>query len=151
MTGIIRITKEFSFEAAHALEGYDGACRHIHGHSYKLHVTVSGRPVSDPANPKYGMVMDFGALKRIVNEHIVSRYDHSMIIRRTEANGDFIEQLRNRYESVIETAFQPTSEHLLLEFVSTLQNLLPPEVRLESVKLYETATSCAQWRAEDNR
>ena len=62
----IRVTKEFSFEMAHMLEGYDGPCSEIHGHSYRLFVTVAGTPCSDPQNPKYGMVIDFGVLKRIV-------------------------------------------------------------------------------------
>ena len=81
---VIRLTKEFSFEAAHALDGYDGPCREIHGHSYRLFVTVAGRPVADPENPKYGMVMDFGVLKRIVNEQIVSRFDHAFVLRDSE-------------------------------------------------------------------
>ena len=77
----IRLTKEFSFEAAHALDGYDGPCREIHGHSYRLFVTVKGTPGEDPRNPKYGMVMDFGLLKRIVNEEVVSRFDHALVLR----------------------------------------------------------------------
>ena len=64
---MIRLTKEFSFEMAHALAGYDGPCREIHGHSYKLFVTVRGIPEQNPNSPKFGMVMDFGDLKRIVN------------------------------------------------------------------------------------
>ena len=62
----IRITKEFKFETAHALMGYDGLCKHIHGHSYELLVTVIGHPIEDESNPKLGMVMDFGDLKKIV-------------------------------------------------------------------------------------
>ena len=79
----IRLTKEFSFEAAHALDGYDGPCREIHGHSYRLFVTVKGTPGEDPRDPKYGMVMDFGLLKRIVNEEVVSRFDHALVLRTT--------------------------------------------------------------------
>jgi len=56
---IIRLTKEFNFEMAHALFGYDGACKNIHGHSYKLSVTIKGQPIVDSKNPKMGMVMDF--------------------------------------------------------------------------------------------
>ena len=80
----IRLTREFSFEAAHALEGYDGKCREIHGHSYRLFVTVIGEPITDENSPKLGMVMDFGELKRIVNGEIVDRLDHAFIMRRTE-------------------------------------------------------------------
>ncbi len=150
MGSIIRITKEFSFETAHALEGYDGACRHIHGHSYRMKVTVSGSPVADADSPKCGMVMDFGDLKRVVVENIVSRFDHAMVIRRTRSNGRFIDELRARYDSIIETPYQPTSENMLLDFVKVLKNRLPASVKLEAVELYETATSCAQWRSEDN-
>ena len=59
----IRITKQFSFEAGHALYGYDGKCKNLHGHSYHLFVTVIGVPITDTANVKFGMVIDFGDLK----------------------------------------------------------------------------------------
>ncbi len=62
----IRITKQFNFETGHALYGYDGKCRNVHGHSYKLSVTVIGTPITDTAHVKLGMVIDFGDLKKIV-------------------------------------------------------------------------------------
>ena len=62
----IRITKKFTFEAGHALYGYDGKCKNVHGHSYKLYVTVIGVPIADKDNVKYGMVIDFSDLKSIV-------------------------------------------------------------------------------------
>ncbi|MDE6046553.1 MAG: 6-carboxytetrahydropterin synthase, partial [Alistipes sp.] len=77
---IIRLTKEFSFEAAHALDGYDGPCREIHGHSYRLFVTVKGHPSDAEGDPKCGMVLDFGLLKRIVGEEIVARLDHALVL-----------------------------------------------------------------------
>lgn len=60
----IRITKLFSFETGHALYGYDGKCKNVHGHSYKLSVTVIGKPISDASHIKHGMVIDFGDLKK---------------------------------------------------------------------------------------
>ncbi|MGY8943334.1 MAG: 6-pyruvoyl trahydropterin synthase family protein, partial [Flavobacteriales bacterium] len=60
----IRITKKFNFETGHALYGYDGKCKNVHGHSYKLSVTVSGKPIADSTNVKFGMVIDFGDLKK---------------------------------------------------------------------------------------
>ncbi|PKP22124.1 MAG: 6-carboxytetrahydropterin synthase QueD, partial [Bacteroidetes bacterium HGW-Bacteroidetes-22] len=77
---MIRITKIFKFETAHALAGYDGLCKHIHGHSYELQVTIKGEPISDPSSPKMGMVMDFGDLKRLVRQLIVDRYDHALVL-----------------------------------------------------------------------
>ena len=60
----IRITKEFHFETGHALYGYDGLCKNVHGHSYKLAVTVVGSPIVDPSQTKNGMVLDFSDLKK---------------------------------------------------------------------------------------
>jgi 6-pyruvoyltetrahydropterin/6-carboxytetrahydropterin synthase len=68
MTAIIRVTKEFSFEMAHALWNYDGPCRNVHGHSYRLFVTLTGTPAIDQQNPKNGMVIDFTDNKNIVKK-----------------------------------------------------------------------------------
>ena len=62
----IRLTKIFHFDTGHALAGYDGKCRNVHGHSYTLEVTVAGEPIQDPNHVKFGMVIDFGDLKNIV-------------------------------------------------------------------------------------
>ena len=78
----IRITKEFSFETGHALYGYDGKCRNVHGHSYKLSVTVIGKPISKPGEVKLGMVIDFGDLKKIVKEEIVDPFDHATVFNK---------------------------------------------------------------------
>ena len=64
MTQKIRITKEFKFETGHALYGYDGLCKNVHGHSYKLSVTVLGSPIIDSKQTKNGMVIDFSDLKK---------------------------------------------------------------------------------------
>ena len=76
----IRITKQFNFETGHALYGYDGKCKNVHGHSYKLSVTVIGEPITDSNNVKFGMVIDFTDLKKIVNEQVISVFDHSLVL-----------------------------------------------------------------------
>jgi 6-pyruvoyltetrahydropterin/6-carboxytetrahydropterin synthase len=146
----VRITKEFSFEMAHTLTGYDGICSEIHGHSYRLSVTVAGEPNPDPADPKFGMVMDFGALKKIVNEHIIDRYDHALLIRRTGSNGPLTEMLAGEFGRLQATDFQPTCENLIIRFAEILRQALPPVVELHSLRLHETATSYAEWHANDN-
>ena len=78
----IRITKKCNFETGHALYGYDGKCKNVHGHSYKLSVTVSGKPITDNSNPKFGMVIDFTDLKKIVNEEIVDIFDHATVFNK---------------------------------------------------------------------
>lgn len=147
---VIRLTKEFSFEAAHALDGYDGPCREIHGHSYRLFVTVAGRPVADPGNPKYGMVMDFGVLKRIVNEQIVSRFDHAFVLRDSERGRAVREALGELFSNIVVVDYQPTCENMLADFARRITSRLPEGVRLHSLRLHETATSFAEWFAEDN-
>ena len=67
----IRVTKEFNFEIAHALWNYDGPCANIHGHSYRMFVTVIGEPISVSENPKNGMVIDFGDLKKLLNKKLL--------------------------------------------------------------------------------
>ncbi len=148
---MIRLTKEFSFEAAHALEGYDGACREIHGHSYRLFVTIAGEPIADVENPKFGMVMDFGELKKIVNEEIVSRLDHAFVMRRSEQSTDVAESMRVVFSNIILVDYQPTCENMLYDFVGRITPHLPAGVTLHSLKLHETATSFAEWYSSDNQ
>ncbi len=146
----IRLTKEFAFEAAHALEGYDGKCREIHGHSYKLFVTVAGTPCNDPGNPKYGMVMDFGDLKRIVNAEIVDRLDHAFVMRRSENGEELRRRLEPSFRNIVLTDYQPTCENMLADFAARIGRNLPEGVSLHSLRMYETATSYAEWFADDN-
>ena len=145
----IRLTKEFRFEMAHALWDYDGLCRNIHGHSYILAVTVIGEPIGDVKNPKYGMVMDFGKLKRIVKEEIVDPLDHTFVISTHSQHNKLneIPQMLDRFEVV---DYQPTCENLLVDFAARMKKRLPETIELFSMKLNETANSFAEWHAEDN-
>ncbi|MBE6207224.1 MAG: 6-carboxytetrahydropterin synthase [Rikenellaceae bacterium] len=146
---IIRLTKEFSFEAAHALGGYDGPCREIHGHSYRLFVTIKGTPSRDEQNPKQGMVMDFGVLKKIVHEEIISRFDHALVLRST-ADKELLKLLTAQFDNLIEVDYQPTCENMLDDFSRRITSRLPEGVTLHSLRLHETASSYAEWFAEDN-
>ena len=145
----IRLTKEFSFEAAHALGGYDGPCREIHGHSYRLFVTIKGEPSTDPMNPKQGMVMDFGVLKKIVHEEIISRFDHALVLR-SSADEGLRRVLAEQFDNLITVDYQPTCENMLDDFARRIAARLPEGVRLHALRLHETATSYAEWFAEDN-
>ena len=129
---------------AHALENHDGMCQNIHGHSYKLRVTIIGEPASNSNSPKEGMLMDFSDLKNIVNLHIIEKYDHALVLKST-TNPQMIEMLKKQYQKIEITDYQPTSEQLLLHFVSILQKVLPSPVQLFSLRLSETETSYAEW------
>ena len=146
----IRITKQFSFETGHALYGYDGKCKNVHGHSYKLSVTVIGEPISDNSNVKFGMVIDFSDLKKIVKEEIVDQFDHATVFNKNTPHIELAKELSNRGHHVILVDYQPTSENMVIDFAQKIKNRLPAEIKLHSLKLQETDTSFAEWFASDN-
>lgn len=147
--GKIRITKEFSFEMAHALKGHDGPCRFIHGHSYVLSVTVIGIPELNNNSTKLGMVMDFSELKKIVRANIIDIFDHALVLNQSSKleTGD---ESASLFEKTLIVDYQPTSENLLIDFSQRIKNCLPADVSLFSMRLRETATSYAEWFPEDN-
>jgi 6-pyruvoyltetrahydropterin/6-carboxytetrahydropterin synthase len=149
MYSTIRVTREFTFEMAHVLLNYDGPCKNVHGHSYRLFVTLSGVPVKDSVNPKNGMVIDFSDLKNIVLEKIINRFDHSVVI-----SSDFDREKMGMTEKIFGNTvivdYQPTCENLVADFAGRLINEIPPGIKLHSLRLCETAKSYAEWFAEDN-
>lgn len=146
----IRITKQFEFEAAHALHGYDGKCKNLHGHNYKLYVTVIGNPINDVSNPKYGMVIDFGDLKKIVKEEVVDVFDHTTIFNKNTPHLELANHLKDLGHDVILADYQPTTELMVIDFAKKIKNRLPSSLTLHSLKLQETSTSYAEWYASDN-
>jgi len=143
---MIRITKEFKFEMAHALHGYDGLCKNIHGHSYKLWVTIRGAVLNERTHKKDGMVMDFDVLKSFVRPAIIDKYDHSLILN---ANSPHAQIDFSAFEKVFFLPYQPTSENLVLDFALQIKTKLPEGVELYKLVLSETATSFAEWHSKD--
>lgn len=146
----IRITKQFTFETGHALYGYDGKCRNVHGHSYKLSVTVIGTPISNTENVKHGMVIDFGDLKRIVKEEIVNVFDHATVFNKNTPHVELAKELEDRGHNVLLVDYQPTSEMMIIDFSKKIKKRLPQNIQLHSLKLRETDSSFAEWYASDN-
>lgn len=146
----IRITKRFSFEAGHALYGYDGKCKNLHGHSYKLSVTVIGAPITDKTNPKFGMVIDFTDLKRIVIEEIIDKFDHSTIFNKNTPHIKLAKTLRDEGHNVLLVDYQPTTECMITDFAKKITERLPNNIKLSSLKLQETESSYAEWVSTDN-
>ncbi|RLD44205.1 MAG: 6-carboxytetrahydropterin synthase QueD [Bacteroidetes bacterium] len=144
----IRLTKEFEFEMAHSLLNYDGLCQHIHGHSYKLAVTIKATPNWDKSSPKRGMVMDFGALKKIVNRLIVDPLDHAFVIN-SETPSEWLTENNQLFGRTHMVDYQPTCENMVIDFADRIIPELPEGIELVAIKLHETATSYAEWFAED--
>ena len=146
----IRITKQFSFETGHALYGYDGKCKNVHGHSYRLDVTVIGSPITDSSNVKYGMVIDFSDLKKIAKEEIVDVFDHATVFNKNTPHVELARELKSRGHNVLLVDYQPTSEMMVIDFAEKIKSRLQENIKLHSLKLQETATSFAEWHASDN-
>jgi 6-pyruvoyltetrahydropterin/6-carboxytetrahydropterin synthase len=149
MSQIIRVTKEFPFEMAHVLWNYDGPCKNVHGHSYRLFVTLSGIPESDTDNPKNGMVIDFTDLKNIIKNQIISVFDHSVVMS-DMINKEKAKMFKEMFGNTVLLKYQPTCENLVADFAVRIAPYIPAGVKLHSLKLYETATSFAEWYASDN-
>lgn len=146
----IRITKQFNFETGHALYGYDGKCKNVHGHSYKLSVTVIGKPITDSTHVKFGMVIDFSDLKKIVKEEIVDIFDHATVFNKNTPHIELAAELQSRGHHVILVDYQPTSENMVIDFAQKICSRLPESIQLFSLRLQETETSYAEWFASDN-
>jgi len=145
----IRVTREFSFEMAHVLKGYDGPCRNVHGHSYRLFVTITGKPVKDNTSPRNGMVLDFTDLKEIVVHTIVERFDHSVVIS-SDFAAEKKKMMADAFGNAVIVDYQPTCENLVTDFAGMIKSKLPAGINLHSLRLCETAKSYAEWFATDN-
>ena len=120
---MLSVTKIFEFEAAHHLPDYDGPCRNVHGHSYRLEIEVTGS--IQRQGSKMGMIFDFSDLKKIVKKEIVDCYDHR--------------DLNNIFDV-------PTAENMVNEIVDRLRSRIEG---LNRVRLYETSTSYCEWTRWD--
>jgi 6-pyruvoyltetrahydropterin/6-carboxytetrahydropterin synthase len=139
---MLKLTKIFHFETAHAIHDYEGACKNIHGHSYELHVTVSAGTNTDDYIQTPGFVIDFKEIKKVVKEQVIVNLDHKLLLSK-----QFITE--NKYtsqqENIMVWEIEPTAENLLLYIKKILTSSLPTCVELSCLKLYETKDSYAEW------
>ena len=122
----------------------------MHGHSYRLDVTVIGQPISDSNHVKFGMVIDFTDLKKIIKEEIVNVFDHATVFNKNTPHVELAKELSDRGHNVLLVDYQPTSEMMVIDFAEKIKIRLPNSIKLHALKLQETATSFAEWFASDN-
>jgi 6-pyruvoyltetrahydropterin/6-carboxytetrahydropterin synthase len=134
---MISITKEFNFETAHRISNHPAACKHIHGHSYRLLVTVSAKEIQEN-----DMIIDFKELKQIVKDKVVQTFDHALVLKRNEENTKIAKEIRTK---IFWMENEPTIERLLDYIRIQIQNSLAEPVFLKKLKLYETASSFGEW------
>lgn len=145
----IRVTKIFTFECAHALQGYDGACSNIHGHTYRLRVSVIGEPRKSNDHPKSGMVVDFGEIKKLVYKEVIDKWDHALLLRK---DSSFASELLLSNTNIVLTPYQPTCENLLIEIKDRLKPKFDgSNLELIALRLDETSSAYAEWHLNDQR
>ena len=141
---MISVTKIFRFETAHAIYGYDGPCKYIHGHSYVLHVTVASSVAgNEDFIKKPGFVVDFKLLKKIVQETIVQKLDHRLILSKEYLNAN--PTLKSQ-ENMEVWEMEPSAENILFFSKKTIDKALPEGIKLVRLRIYETADSFAEWQ-----
>ncbi len=139
---MLSLTKIFHFEMAHAIHGYPGACKNIHGHSYQLQVTVTANADYQHFIPSPGFILDFRELKQLVTKGIIQILDHKLVLSDAyiAAHPAIATQ-----ENLVYWEAEPTAENLLIYMKDTLRENLPDHVELVRLKLFETGDSFAEW------
>lgn len=145
----LRVTKIFDFETAHALWGYDGKCKNIHGHSYKLTVSIAGPVINDNHHVKNGMIIDFSDLKAIVKTNVVEPFDHCLLLNANSPHKEYAE-VENGFSKIMLCNYQPTAENMLIDMVKRIQPNLPAHIQLKYARLQETDNSFVEWFTEEN-
>jgi len=139
---MISVTKKFTFDMAHRLEGHKGLCKNVHGHGWVLLVSFTGKT-------KEGMVMDFKQMKTIVNSLIVWDMDHAYCYNKNDIHSKKIANfLKKEIDQKLKVVnFRVTSENLAKYILSEINIYLSINklgVICNSVKLYEGEGSYAE-------
>ncbi len=132
------ITKTVRFDAAHILTNHRGLCKNLHGHTYRVDVSVASDTTSSN-----DMVMDFKDLKHIATEEICDKFDHAFIYNTNSEGECEIAALVEKYEMrTVALDFRSTAENLAKYFYELLKERIP---HLASVKVWETNDSSAEY------
>lgn len=139
---MLSLSKIFHFEMAHAIYGYSGACKDIHGHSYELHVSVCSDEEDTNYIPAPGLLIDFKDIKKLVTELIVNKMDHHLLLSQDFLNNN---KTISAAENLVIFEAEPTAENLIVYIRNMIKQNLPKHIRLTHLKLYETKDSYAEW------
>ena len=132
------VTKSVKFDAAHILTNHQGLCKNLHGHTYRVDVSVT-QPDDDPRD----MVIDFKDLKSVATSVICDRFDHAFIYSTaSEGEREIASVVEKHGMRTVALGFRSTAENLARYFFGELKPRIPG---LASVKVWETADSCAEF------
>ena len=135
---MLRATKTVRFDAAHILTNHQGLCKNLHGHTYRVDVTVEQR-----AGEPHDMVIDFKDLKHVSEEIVLDRFDHAFIYDESSpVEREIASVLEKNDMRTVALPFRSTAENLARHFFKSLQDRVPG---LASVKVWETPDSAAEY------
>lgn len=135
---MLKVTKTVRFDAAHILTNHQGLCKNLHGHTYRVDVTVAQRP-----NDTGDMVIDFKDLKRVCEEVILERFDHAFVYDETSpGESEIAAVLAKNSMRIVAMPFRSTAENLARHFFEELRSRIPG---LAGVKVWETPDSVAEY------
>ncbi len=137
------LKSETSFDSAHFLYGYDGKCSNIHGHRWKIEVTVKDLSLQKDGQTK-GMIIDFGDLKKALKS-MADNFDHALIYETGTLKKDTLECLLRDGFRLVELPYRPTAENLARHFYQLLKK---SGFNLHNVKVYETPNNCAMFEED---
>lgn len=137
---------EQSFDAAHFLKDYQGKCRNLHGHRWRVVAEVGGETLDEELQTR-GMLIDFGDLKTAL-KRLCDELDHSLIYEQDSLKPTTVEVLLDEQFRLVEVPFRPTAENFARNFFRKLRDRGFPVHRVE---VYETPTNCAAYEDEPCR
>lgn len=132
---------EQAFDSAHFLSGYEGKCRNLHGHRWRVVAKIAADSLSTTRQTR-DMVIDFGDFKDALKE-LTENLDHCLIIETGSLKPATMEALRGEDFRVVELPFRPTAEQLSRYFFLQLKDRSFP---VHSVSVYETPNNCATYQ-----
>lgn len=147
---MIAIARTFEWDMGHRVTNHDSLCKNPHGHRYKLELAVSGPLNEQAGDASEGMVLDFGQLKRAVNEQVVNKLDHAFMYWQEDAvMRKFADE--NKDLKLLDVPFVPTAECIAEYLATEVNGLLTdefPSIQLQELTVYETPTCKAIWRRQ---
>lgn len=133
-----QLTTEHSFDSAHFLAGYDGKCGNLHGHRWRVLLTVQSETLREDRQQK-GMCVDFAELKKDLRTEL-DALDHVLIIEQGSLRESTMKALQEEKISVVEMPFRPTAENFARYFYELFTLKGYPVAKVE---VYETPNNSA--------
>lgn len=148
----MEVTKEFSWAMTHRLENHNGLCKNVHGHGYKLFVTIKKIKSNQKVDKtNVGMVMDFKDLKNIVNKNVIDLVDHAFMYNVNDKESkDIAEFLHKKIDQKLCPMDCRTTAENMAEWIYNMlfKSLVNYGCICTKIKLYETDTSYAEFEGE---